>query len=564
MSVVMHPEILTEDVLSDWKRKAEVDVYNALKETLPDGFHVFYNCSWLDPHRRSNKDDGEADFVIAHEKFGYIVLEVKGGVISRDEKSQQWFSKDVRNEIHEIKDPIKQARDSKHVILKKLKNSLGKNIGFVRIKHAVVFPGSSMPKSNSDLGADMPLDIFMFLEDMPNLGAKVFKSLLSKPHSADTNYAPLGKNGINELINLFSKGFNFERNLLSEIGSCEFKIAKNTEEQKNLLEQTEDNNRMRISGGAGTGKTSLAIEKAKRLAQSGFSVLFLCFNIPLFKYLDRTLSESENIHIHAYYPFCLKIAKEANVTLPDKNSNKYWEEVPYVLLDALEKRPDTKYDAIIIDEGQDFRDEWFEILESCLKDQENGFFYIFYDDNQKIYHQRIDASQKMAKPFFRFKLSYNIRNSKPIFAGSNAFYQGDTLKSLGPDGHDIEWIEARQQQRDRKLEKALNKLINTEGVAESEIAVLTAKSYKKYENFSVGKYEFCKADDLNSNCIVLDSIHRFKGLERKIVILIDLNVALNREQLQLLYVGFSRARSLLLVIDDAEIIKDLKSYIEVT
>ena len=57
---------------------------------------------------------------------------------------------------------------------------------------------------------------------------------------------------------------------------------------------------MRISGGAGTGKTSLAIEKAKRLAKSGRSVLFLCFNIPLFKYLDRILSESQNIDIYAY------------------------------------------------------------------------------------------------------------------------------------------------------------------------------------------------------------------------------------------------------------------------
>ena len=300
MSVVMHPEILTEDVLSDWKRKAEVDVYNALKETLPDGFYVFYSCRWLDSHRRSNKDDGEADFVVAHEKFGYIVLEVKGGIISRDERTQQWYSKDARNELHGIKDPVKQALDSKHFILEKLKNSLG-NIGFIRAKHAVVFPGSGRPKSNSDLGADMPLDIFMFGEDMRNLGAKVFKVLLSNPSGADTKYAPLGQAGIDELIKLFSQGFNLEPTLLSKIRSCEFKIEKNTEEQKDILEQTENNNRVRISGGAGTGKTSLAIEKAKRLAQSEHSVLFLCFNIPLFKYLDRILSESHNIHIHAYY-----------------------------------------------------------------------------------------------------------------------------------------------------------------------------------------------------------------------------------------------------------------------
>ena len=108
----------------------------------------------------------------------------------------------------------------------------------------------------------------------------------------------------------------------------------------------------------------------------------------------------------------------------------------------------------------------------------------------------------------------------------------------------------------------MNRLITTEGVAKSEIAVLTARAHKEYENFSAGKYEFCKADDINSNYIVLDSIHRFKGLEREVVILIDLNLALKNDRLQLLYVGFSRARSLLFVIDDTETIKDLKSYVK--
>lgn len=560
MSVVMHPEILTKDVLSDWKRKAEVDVYNALKKTLPDGFYVFYNCRWLDPHQKNNKNDGEADFVIAHEKFGYIVLEVKGGVISRDEKSQQWYSKDTRNEFHEIKDPIKQALDSKYFILEKLKNSLG-NIGFIRAKHAVVFPGSGRPKSNSDLGADMPLDIFMFGEDIPNLGAKVFKTLLSDPSGADTKYAPLGKTGIDELIKLFSQGFSFDPSLRSKIKSCEFKILEITEQQKKILKQTESNRRMRISGGAGTGKTSLAIDRVKTLAQSGQSVLFLCFNIPLCKYLKRELEGLENIHVYTYHQFCLKAAKEANIILLDKASDKeFWEEVPYVLLDALEKNPDMRYDAIVIDEGQDFDNEWFESLGGCLKDYENGFFYIFYDDNQRIYNQHTDGLQKITKA--SWGLFENVRNSKPIFTGSSAFYQGDTLESLGPDGLDIEWIEDEQQQRDKKLEKALNRLIITEGIAASEIAVLTAESYKKYENFSMGKYKFCKADDINSDYVVLDSIRRFKGLEKEVVILIDLNVALRKKELQLLYVGFSRARSLLIVIDDPETIKDLKSSVK--
>lgn len=558
MSVVMYPEILTEDIRSDKKRKAELKVYSALKKTLPCGFHVFYNCNWLDQHGQSYKNDGEADFVIAHEKLGYIVLEVKGGVISRDKKSRQWYATGSGNETHKIKNPIEQAKKSKHVIFKKLKEILGNNINSVRREHAVIFPGSGRPRSKSDLGADMPFNIFMFLEDMPKLGSKV-ETLLKDTSDATTPCAPLGKRGIDELINLFNKEFIFEPRLLAKVELSESQIEEATHNQKMILKLMENNNRVLIPGGAGTGKTFLAIEKAKLLEKSEYSVLFLCFNIPLSKHLDRILIESKNTHVHAHNQFCEELAVKANIPLPDKSfdENKYWKKVTSVFLEALEKNPEKRYDAIIVDEGQDFEDEWLEGLEYCLKDSNNGFFYIFYDDNQRIYNQNMSRLKKLDIP--SCALFQNVRNSKPIFTGSSAFYQGGDIECLGPDGFEIEWVEAEQQQRDRKLEKVLNTLITTEGFAKSEIAVLTGKSYKEYKNFSVGKYEFCRADDINSDYIVLDSIRRFKGLERQVVILIDLNVV--KKDNQLLYVGFSRARSLLFVIDDAKTIKDLKSKI---
>lgn len=554
----MYPKNLTEDIRSDKKRKAELKVYYALKKTLTDGFHVFYNCSWSDQHQGSNRDDGEADFIIAHEKFGYIVLEVKGGVISRDE-NRQWYTTDSENKKHKIKNPVEQAKTSKHVIFRKLKDILGKNIKSVRKKHAVVLPGSSRHQSKIDLGADMPRNTLMFLEDIPNLGSKV--EILLSDTSRAAAHAPFGKAGIDGLIKLFNQSFSLNPARLAKNKLFELEIEEATNRQKKILKLMKNNNRVLISGGAGTGKTFLAIEKAKLLAKLGYSVLFLCFNIPLCKYLDRILTESENIHVHAHNQFCEKLAKDANIPLPDKSSdeNKYWGKVTDVFLEALEKNPEKRYDAIIVDEGQDFKDEWLESLEYCLKDSGKGFLYIFYDNNQRLYHQNIDKLQKIAKT--SCDLFENVRNTIQIFTGAGAFYHGGTLECLGPDGDDIEWIEAEQEQRDRKLEKVLNTLIITDGIAKSEIAVLTGRSYKNYENFSVGKHEFCRADDINSDYVVLDSIRRFKGLEKEAVILIDLNVPLKKNDLQLLYVGFSRPRCSLFVIDDTEAIKGLKSKV---
>lgn len=559
MTAVIYPEILSTEILGDPKRRAEVLVYNKLRDSLPDGFHVFYNCDWLDKSGKGTTEDGEADFIIAHENFGFITLEVKGGIISRDEKTHQWYSRGSGGKTYEIKDPVKQARISKHVILNKLKDLLGDKLGFIRTKHAVIFPDSGKPKSGADLGADMPLDIFMFQEDMPTLGTKVFKILMNTPSGSNTSFSSLGRIGIDAITKMFSQGFTLEVSLSSKIKSCEFKILEATTEQNKVLKHLDQNNKMSILGGAGTGKTSLAVEKARQLSLSGKSVLLLCFNAPLAKYLKHILTSFDKVDVYTYHGLCQKYASESGHKLPNIKSDKYNQELPYFLIDAAESLSTLKYDSIIVDEGQDFDSEWIESLSSCLKNPETGIFYFFYDDNQRIYKKYLQNYPAIPKQSFR--LFENIRNTKPIFSASKNFYNGGALESLGPEGLAIEWIEIAEDQRNRRLENILNKLKNNEGIASSEIAVLTAKSYENYPNLAIGGHLCCRADDLGADKITLDSIHRFKGLEREVIILVDLNTVL--ANVQLLYVGFSRARSLLIIMDTPEAIKSLKAQVAV-
>lgn len=311
--------------------------------------------------------------------------------------------------------------------------------------------------------------------------------------------------------------------------------------------------RLAVSGGAGTGKTSLAVEKAKGLGRLGKTTLLLCFNAPLSAYLRQMLRNDLNVEVHNFHQFCLKSITNAGIKIPKENQPDFWEELPYLLLDALQDSKSKKYDAIIIDEGQDFRREWLEAALAALKDSKAGTFYLFYDDNQRLYPATADLSNLADNSIRLFE---NVRNSRPIFQAARAFYAGGDLESLGPDGLAVEWEAVSAEARDRSLEKILNKLVNNEGVAQSEIAILTAKSYESYQPI-IGRYKCCRADDLAANAVILDSIYRFKGLEKEVVILIDLNAATDKTAL--LYVGFSRARSLLLVLDTPETIKHLKT-----
>src|SRR5690606_6411963 len=123
-----------------------------------------------------------------------------------------------------------------------------------------------------------------------------------------------------------------------------------------------------IEGCAGSGKTMLALEKARQLAGQGFDVLLLCFNAPLAEYLYERAPEGVSVfHFHG---LCKHLAKEAGIGYrAHRSEEEYYNEVlPNMLLDAIDELG-PQYDALIVDEGQDFRDTWWEILAFLLRDQ---------------------------------------------------------------------------------------------------------------------------------------------------------------------------------------------------
>lgn len=549
MPANMYPSVLSKEILSDPKREAEVMVYNALRDELNDSFHIFYNCDWHDTTKRGRDEEGEADFVLAHETYGYLVIEVKGGVVSRDENTRQWYSTERKSgKIHKIKNPVQQARTSRHYILNKLKEMHKDSLGFLRCKHCAVFPHSGRPKA-SELGADMPMEIFAFEDDMPQLGKRLIQILLRDPQGTKTNYSPLTKAGIESIYNLFNKGFKLEPTVTTRMHSCEFQIEELTNKQKECLKSLNSCKRLMVAGAAGTGKTCLAIEKSMQLSEEGFEVLYLCHNAALAKYIQKRLLKYPNIKVSHYFKFCMDVAKQLEISLPDENSPDYWNELAMVLLEAEGRDENLLKDAIIIDEGQDFLQDWVDSLETLLRDKESSLFYLFYDDNQKIYNK--NKPHPILSNATKYDLYKNIRNSKPIFEVSSLFYKGQKIEAGGPDGLDIELIETSDGARDRALEKCLNKLINNEDIDPNEIAILTARPLNKFEGLTFKTHKTRMADDIDGDGVVVDNIYRFKGLEKEVVILIDLKESIDNQAL--IYVATSRARSYLIIIDDKSV-----------
>ena len=408
------PPILPRALREDPRRRAEVNVYDRLRDQL-EGFTVFYHCPWYDENAARGSRDGEADFVVAHPHWGFLVLEVKGGVISRDEDTRIWRSTNKQGRAFEIKNPVEQALVSKYVILRKLREAWKGNTVFIRAKHGVIFPDSGQPRSSNALGADLPLDIFAFSEDMKQLGSRIVKILMIEPGQSETRYGHLGVQGIAILHRLFNQGFDLRVSLASLLAEDENKILQLTEQQNLYLDLTSTQKRAIFTGGAGTGKTTLAIEKAKRLAQEGSDVLLLCFNQPLSAFLQSQVADIDNISAFSFHQFCLSAIVRAGIAFnhgEDKDRHYFDEVLPNSLLAALSADDNLRYNAIVVDEGQDFHENWWEPLLLTLKDVD-GTFFVFKDDNQRIYRK---TSQYL--PGFKTEplhLSVNLRNTQSIF-----------------------------------------------------------------------------------------------------------------------------------------------------
>lgn len=562
---MMGPRIVPAEipavVLQDPKRRAEVQVFERLRDApLLKGFTIYYSCWWLAEHNEMLRD-GEADFIAAHPDIGFIALEVKGGVVSRSIDDNSWLSRGAKGKVHSIQDPVAQARKSKKVILDALKREWPES-PFIWARHGVILPHSSRPKAVPHLGAAMPLDIFAFEEDMPALGARLLRMLMWRPAGSKEKVGMLGQRGIDILDGFYGRDFSLERDLIAQIEFSEREIVELTEQQKRVLDMLSLQTRALVVGGAGTGKTVLANEKAARSAQEGKSVLLVCFNKPLSLRIHRNCGPHSGITVETFHGCCTRVAEAAGLR-PQRHKAKsgkseyYSNVLPALLREAVGGGQVPRYDTIIVDEGQDFRTEWFRSLRQLLGD--GGSFFVFADANQSIYNKCDLIEAVGAQPSL---LCDNIRNTRQVFEAMSRFYRGPKQDGRGPDGPEIRWVSTAGDNLRSLIEDQINELTLVEGIPPEQIAVLTGcavGSSVLSEAAVLGEHPVTNASEPRAGHIVLDSVHRFKGLDSPVVLLVDMDQASAEPELP--YVALSRAKSLLVLIGRESTLKFLEAGI---
>jgi hypothetical protein len=518
--------------------RAEVMLYERLRNDLSNEFTVLHHVPWTSPDSRRRTVEGEADFVIVHPELGALVLEVKGGTLRYAAESNLWYQTSRgRDDEHPCVDPFRQAANGARAILRFLENYPQWRRGWGPIGFGASFPEAVFESEPTPaIRPEIVIDA-RHLRDDSSLEHRVREVMGWYPHDQFAQ----GEDGARRLVTALNHDVVIEQPLGIRAEGVERAIAELSAQQYRILRYLKHRKRLAVSGPAGSGKTLLALERAREAARSGSETLLLTYNRPLADFLAAQAAGVARLTVCNFHQLCRGLATSAGLAIP-RQEQDFYAQAPTLALDALDKAGG-RFDAILVDEGQVMEEDWWIVIEASLRDPEEGLLWVFYDDNQALYQRPRGLPAGMdLQP-----LAESWRNSRQIFEAAMKYYEGGDVECLGPDGPDVEFVDADGQVR-KELSRVLHRLVNEQSVRVPDIVVLTPRAIAQSSVVGeVGAFRLGESPT-RPNDVRLSSIKRFLGLEAKVVVLCELPEPAHPDFRGLMYVGLSRARAHLVVM----------------
>jgi hypothetical protein len=520
------------------KSRGEEKVFAALRDGLPDEWEVFHSASWIAADPGKGALDGEIDFVLCHPERGIVCLEVKGGSVEC--RGGEWST--VRDGQRErIKDPFTQALDHRYDLERKIDALDGWRGRDLLIVHAVAFPDVTVHQLV--LAPDAPREILLDRVDVRDGVEPAIERVLRFHRGARERRRPPGAEGAAMVRELLAPSVSLRLPMAEQILDEEVALIQLTSEQSLALARLGRNRRLVVYGCAGSGKTMLAVEHAKRLDRAGPTVLFVCFNRALVEHLRRT-ERRTGISFYTFHGLCTHLAHRAKVKLPQYPRGEappeyFDEELPDALIDAIGVLGE-QYDALLVDEAQDLHDNWLAALQITLREESRAAVWLFMDDNQRLYHDGFTA----ADDYLSFELSVNCRNTQAIHREVMKLYEGLIVPEVrGPAGRPLELFHSDDQAK--TVAGVIERLCGQEEILPQDIVVLSSHGWENSKLASAlpGRFVLTPERGKHGNYVQFSSIRAFKGLESPVVILCELEDLDDATRDQQLYVGLSRARN---------------------
>jgi hypothetical protein len=544
----MCPPVISAEVRSGAERR----LFDQLRDGLPNTWTVLHSLGVMG-HR--TKAWAEIDFVLIGPS-GVYCLEVKGGRVSRQDGVWTFTDRFGRQNTKR-EGPFEQVGTASAV----LRRTLAERFPWAR-EVAVGF-GVAMPDIRFEAsGVDMDKEIVYDATDME----RPIKTYLERleghwrrriTEQRGRSPSELTPQQLVLCVDAIRPDFDLRVSLRAAIGVAKNELLRLTEEQFRVLDGLIDNPRMIVRGGAGTGKTLLAVEEAKRAAAQGSRVLYCCFNKGLAEYVRRVLSGAPQIVVETIHGFMGTTVRRAGMEGRIQSGpagDLYETTLPNLATEALLNFDGPPFDVLICDEGQDvLRPAYLDVFDCALSGGlRSGTWRLFLDPLQDIFEASDQSQVQRLRELgaAQYRLTVNCRNTEPIAVGTGllaGMAATEVMKVAGPEVEYV-WYESDPQLR-KSLANSINRVLS-ERVDSRDMVIL---SPRRFDRSAIHDgLERLGARVVNDTVprpgeLRFMTIHSFKGLESDVVFLVDIDDLEGPAARSAVYVGASRARAILSV-----------------
>lgn len=539
----LHPEN------PQFRSSAEAAAHRHLAQQLPDDAHLLANVGFTD-----SQGEREIDLLVVWPGQGVAVIEVKGGVVSIEDG--EWVQTGAgHHRLH--RSPVVQAQDAKHALERWTHGRLSNRIG--RMAHMVALPFTKEP-DGWDV-PDAPRDLMIFGDDLDNVTDNIRTAL--DPSGRPVRFPAIDATAAGYLVKQLRATHKAQLHHAELAEQVEQASNQYTREQEHVLSLLRFQNRAQIIGGAGSGKTHLAMLKARQLTRAGKRTALLCYSRGLAAHLAgwaKNVPDDEHpafVGLFHDLPVLWGAETEEEFTDGDTSlpkAQEYYERhLPRRLAELAPGRPEEdRFDAIVVDEAQDFADVWWDGLEACLRDPQESVLYVFADEHQSVFDREGTAPVTLNP----FPLDENVRNTATIartFAPLTEYRQIPRLEPGAP----VVFVQCDTADAVSVADDQIDPLLDH--WEPGDIALLTTGSRHPMQKETIewsghdGYWEeFFAGED-----VFYGHVLNFKGLERRVVVL-ALNGFHDGERARhLLYVGLSRATMQLVVVGDEKLLREV-------
>ncbi len=584
----IYPDIKNINKLKVRPTSGECQLLNFLIKNLSNDFEVYFQ-----PYINGDRPD----IVIVKKNSGVLIIEVKDWNLGSYEidSNKNWYLKKIQNNRGQkqiIKSPISQVKEYKNNLYNlHIENLLERKINdpkyFSIVNCAVYFSNATKNEINIFFEKEFKTENqdlkYIDLLGKDDLTLEKFNKVLSKRRLNTKSHL-----FDEELYNSFKRFFQPPIHTLEE--GTEIKYSpKQTELSQSMVVQ------QKIKGFAGSGKTILLAKRAVNShKRTSSKVLILTYNISLKNYIHDKISdvreefEWKYFNISNYHQFINSETNNLNICIKKLES---YEDLN--LFNGYENQIE-KYKTILIDEVQDYRTQWIQILKKYFLD-EDGEFVVFGDEKQNIYKRILDQDKKpnTTIPGRWIELKESFRLSEKIIHLSTRFqkyffkekYDLDVTENI--EQHTLFSEENIKHYFFKKKEllpiiSQISKIIKEKKIHPNNICFLSSKkeilrdidfeirnSFKEHTKTTFAtkeRFESLKKENdinfkkvlkgidknkkfnfwMNDGTMKLSTIHSFKGWEIPTLFLIINN---NDDVDELIYTAITRCRYNLFIIN---------------